>query len=381
MLKTDLVRGNSLAQPSISVIADALAPKEAPLFSWLGGWRGRATEILHGYTEDFLLPNYITTSTAINSATAATGITVASGLGSALTVGTILENEGATPEYLVVTSIPGPNSLLLGRNYDGSGIGSITAGSRLRVKGAAGIEGSDHNGLHTGRFGGLKFNTVGYYSIPLAASGSQLSQGVYGANRYEDAVAKAITETLHMTEKEIIGGVLNAANSLGTGGALRTTKGIRGHISSVNSAFPASSIQADPHTYLGGIFEAMYSNGANANETWGLVVGPSLMRAISGLHDTVTQTVAVGNPSDPTFQRVITRYTGPLGSAEVILGRGMRNWEGIFVSRDRTIPVVYREWDRLTMAKTGDNQKDLLVGEFAVEVHHESAMGRLVGTA
>lgn len=380
MLTTGLVRANSLARPSISIIADALAPKEAPLFAWLGGFRGTATEVLHGYTEDFLLPNYITTSTAINSATAATGATIAGGLGSALTVGTILENESATPEYLVVTSIPGPNSILLGRNYDGSGVGSLAAGARLRVKAAAGREGEDHNGLHTGRFGGLKFNTVGYYSIPLAASGSQLGQGVYGATRYEDAVAKAITETLHMTEKELIGGVLNSANSLGTNGALRTMKGIRGHVTSVNSAFPASSIKADPHTYLGGVFEAMYSNGANANETWGLVVGPSLMRAISGLHDTVTERVSIGNPSDATFQRIVTRYSGPLGSAEVILGRGMRDWEGLFVSRDRTIPVVYRDWDRIPMAKTGDNRKDLLVGEFSVEVHHEAAMGRLVGT-
>lgn len=380
MLNTGLVRGNSLARPSISVIADALAPKEAPLFAWLGGWRARATDTLHGYTEDFLLPNYITTASAIGSATAATGVTVASGLGTALTVGTILENEGATPEYLVVTSIAGPNSILLGRNYDGSGIGSLPSGGRLRVKSAAGREGEDHNGLHTGRLGELKFNTVGYYSIPLAASGSQLSQGVYGANRYEDAVAKAITETLHMTEKEIIGGVLNAANSLGTNGALRTMKGIRGHITTVNSAFSANSITADPHTYLGGVFEAMYNNGASENETWGLVVGPGLMRAISGLHDTVTETVAVGNPGDETFKRVITRYTGPLGSAEVILGRGMRNFEGIFVSRERVRPVVFREWERISTAKTGDNQKDLLVGEFTVEVHHESAMGRLVGS-
>ena len=215
----------------------------------------------------------------------------------------------------------------------------------------------------------------GYYSIPLGASGSQLSQAVYGMNGYDDAVAAAITQGLWMTENELATGVLNSSNSLGTATATRTMKGIRGFVSTVNSTVTAASLSANPHLYLGNIFQAMFDNGASPTETWGLLCGPTLFRTISNLNDTKVE----DSQDVEQFKRVIRRYTGPLGSAEVILSRGLKADEGIFVSRERTVPAQFRPWQRIPIAKSGDNVKDLLVGEFTLEVHHEAAMARIRG--
>jgi hypothetical protein len=373
---TNGLRTANLAAEDVSAIAIALMPKEAPLLSFLGGLnRVTAYDIAHQYVENFLLPNFITCSVAVNSATAATGIQI-NGLGDALTVGTILENESSTAEFMQVTSIvSGGNSILVARNYDGAGTGSLVAGGQLRVRAHAGIEGADHNGLHTQRLGVRKANTVGYYSIPLGASGSQLSQVVYGMNGYDDAVAAAITQGLWMTENELVTGVLNATNSLGTATATRTMKGIRGFVSTVNSTVTASSLAGNPHLYLGNVMQAMYDNGASPTETWGLLCGPTLFRSISNLNDTKVE----DSQDVEQFKRLIRRYTGPLGNAEVILSRALKADEGIFVSRERTVPAQFRPWQRISMAKTGDNVKDLLVGEFTVEVHHEAAMARVRG--
>lgn len=365
-------RAANLAVEDVSALTIALIPKEAPLLAFLGGLSvSPVNDILHGYVEDFMLPNFVTVSTAVNSATAATGITI-NGLGEALTVGTILEND-VSGERLQVSSIPGPNSILVTRNYDGGGIGSLVVGGSLRVLAHAGIEGQDHTGAHTARLGRRTANTVGYYKIEFSASGSQLSQPVYGSNRYEDAIAKGVTQALWMSENEIVAGVLNATNSLGTSAITRTMRGIRSHITTVNSAVTASSFSANPHLFIGDAFANAYANGASPTETWGVVAGSQFFRDISNLNDTKVQ----DSNEREVFKRVVRMYTGPFGSAEIILSRALKPTELMIIPRERVRPGTFRPWQRVPIAKSGDNQKDLLVGEHTVEVHHEAAMARL----
>lgn len=362
----------SLAPEDVSDLAIPLIPKEAPLLAFLGGMsRVPVRNILHEYIEDFLLPNFITVSTAVNSATADTGIQI-NGLGEALTVGTILEND-TSAERMQVSSIPGANSILVTRNYDGAGIGSLVVGGTLRVLAHAGAEGQDHTGAHTSRLGLRKANSVGYYKIEFSVSGSQLAQPVYGANAYNDALAKGVTQALWMTENEMIAGVLNTANSLGTSTATRTMKGLRAHLSSVNSTVTSSSFAANPHLYIGNVFQSAYDNGASPTETWAIVAGATWYRDISNLNDTKVQ----DSNDRETFKRVIRQYTGPLGSAEVILSRALKATELIIVPRERVRPGTFRNWQRIPIAKAGDNQKDMLVGEVTLEVHHEAAIPRL----
>ncbi len=365
---------NRLAAEDVSDIAIPLIPKETPLLAFLGGPnRFAARNILHEYVEDFMLPNFITASTAINSATAATAFQV-NGLGEALTIGTILQNE-TSAEFVQVSSIIGPNSIAVTRNYDGSGIGSLAAGGQLRVLAHAGLEGADHRSDHTARMGVRRANTVGYYAIPFGTSGSQLQLTTYGSNSYDDALAKGIVQSLYMLENEIVAGVLNAANSLGTSTTFRTMRGLRSHLTSVNSTVTASSLAANPHLYLGDVFDAMYANGASPTENWAIVAGRTLYRSISNLNDTKVE----DSQQTEDFKRVVRRYTGPFGSAEVILSRALGANEGLIVSQERVRPGTFRPWTRIPIAQTGDNQRDLVVGEFTLEVHHESALGRIRG--
>jgi hypothetical protein len=359
----------SLAGQDVSELISILQIKEAPFLDWLGT-PVQASAIKHEYVQDFHLPNKLVTSTAINSVTTATGATI-NGLGEALTVGTLLEIEGL--ETLQVTSIAGANSILVSRTYGGGDPSSLAVGGTLIVRGPAAIEGQDHTGANTKRFGTILANTVGYFAIEVSASGSQLVQNVLGANRYEDQKAKAIAAAPLALEQEIVRGIWNSTNSLGTTAVTRTMKGIRNFLTTISSTITASSFAASPHTYLGNVWEQVFDQGGSPTETWAIVAGSTFYRNLSDLNDTKVY----DSNAKEEFKRVIRLYTGPFGQAEIFYSRALKSTELLLVPRERVKPVVYRPWQMLDIAKSGDNVKAMLVGEYTLEVHHENAMARL----
>lgn len=364
----------NLVGEDISRIMRTLAPVEAPFLDWLGDADAFAASTKHEYIQDYLRPNYIVASTAVASATAATAFQV-NGLGTALTVGTLLENESAAPEVVQVTSIVGPNSIVVSRNYDGAGIGSLAAGGQFYVRGPAGIEGADHSGAHTARLGSRVANTVGLFQIEISASGTALAINQLGGDTYDNARAKTFRQVPSDLEKEVLRGVLNASNSLGGTNLTRTMKGIRGHLTAVNSTVTASSFAANPHKYIGDTWESAFQNGAATTETWGIVAGRTFFRNISDLNDSKVQ----DSNARETFKRVIREYEGPFGMCSVFLSRVLPATELLIVPRERVkvVPLQGRSFAYREMAVSGDNQKGLVVGEYTVEVHHPDAMARL----
>lgn len=369
-----------LAAENVSDQVIRITPKVAPILDWLTEGRGfkPTNGISHTYIQGYRLPNVIVASTAIASATASTGFQVAESLAEALTVGTILENTSSTYETMQVVSIPGPTSIVCSRNYDGVGVGSLAAGGSLTVRAMASPEGQDHSGAHTGRLGVPAANTVGYFRIELSASGSQLEQKVLGGENFAQAESNALMDLPKQLEMELIRGRWNSANSLGTATTTRTMKGLKATLTTVNSYSSnfSNSMAANPHLVIGDLWQQMYRNGASETETWGIIAGDTYFRHISNLNDT-----KVYDSNDrEVFKRVIRRYTGPFGDAEVFLSRALKSDELLLVPRERVVPVEYRGWRRQVMGPQGDNIKTQFVGEYTAEYHHESAMGRVAGT-
>ena len=372
-LSTNKLFTNSQVGEDISDLLVTLSPVEAPLLDWLGDSSDFALSTKHEFFQDYLRPNYIIASTAIASATAVTAFQV-NGLGDALTVGTLIENE-TSAEIMQVTSILGANTIAASRNYDGSGIGSLVAGGQLFVRVPAAVEGADHDGSHSSRLGLRRANTVGYFNVPIAASGTQLAINALGRDSYADARAKIFTEIPFRLETEVVRGVLNGTNSLGTSAATRTMQGIRTQLTAINSTLTASSFAANPHLYIGNVMEAAFTAGASPNEEWGILAGKTFFRNISDLNDSKVQD---SNQSE-AFKRVIRSYEGPFGNMRVMLSRALPATELLCVSRQRVkiVPLNGRNFSYLETAKTGDNVKGMVIGEYTVEVHHPDAMARL----
>ena len=367
----------SQVQEDVAAAVAALSPKETAFLDFLGDSDIMAMSTKHEYWQDYLAPNRISASTAINSATAVTPFQT-NGFGNVLTVGTILENE-TSPEIMQVVSIVGANSIVVSRNYGGGGIGSLAAGGELYVRAYAGSEGLDHTGSSVRRLGTRLANTVGLFRAEIAMSETDMAIELFGNDGLGSTTAKALKQMLWGLENEVVRGVLNSTNSLGTvtatGGETRTMKGLRNFITTINSQVTASSFAANPHLYLGDAFQNIYAQGGSDTETWAIVAGATRFRNISDLNDTKVQ----DSNTSTTFQRKIRTYTGPFGSAQVVLGRALGNDELLIVPRERVKigALNGRSFKVTPMAKTGDNEKVLLTGEYTVEVHHENAMARL----
>ena len=365
----------NLIGEDISEIIRTLAPYEAPFLDWLGDSdRFAAYSPKHEFVEDYLRPRYIINSTAVASDTAATGIRI-NGLGKALTVGTIIENESAAPELLQVTSIPGANSVLVSRNYDGSGVGSLAAGQNLFVRWPTAPEGEDHTGSHTARQGNRRANTLGYFKVEIGATGTEMATRQYGADSYENSRAKIFREVPGLLESEVIRGVLNGTNSLGANGTTRTMQGIRTQLTAINSTVTASSFAAAPHLYIGNVYQQIWKAGASTTEEWGIVAGATFFRNISDLNDSKVQ----DTNAREVFKRVIRQYQGPFGLATVFLSRALRDEELLLVPRERikVVALANRSFQYLEMGRSGDNTKGMVIGEYTTEVHHPQAMARL----
>ncbi|MGE0451782.1 MAG: DUF5309 family protein [Vicinamibacterales bacterium] len=374
-LSTNKAFTANLVGEDVSEIIRTLAPYEAPFLDWLGDPDGFAMSTKHEWIEDRMRPRTFINSSAINSATAATGIQVP-GIGEALTVGTVLEITGIAPERMQVTSIvAGGNSILVSRNYDGAGIGSLAAGGTIVVRAPSAPEGDEHNGLHTARLGNRRANTVGYFKIEIATTGTQMGINQYGNDNYENARAKALRELPAILEAEVLTGVLNGTNSLGTSAATRTMLGLRGQLTAINSAVVDASFSANPHLYIGDLMQQAFNAGAATTETWGIIAGTQYFRDISNLNDTKVQD---SNQSE-MFKRVIRTYTGPFGQATVFLSRALATRELMVVPRERVrvLPLQSRNFVYKEMGLSGDNLKGMLVGDYVNETYSPEAMGRL----
>lgn len=367
-------------QEDVAAAIAGLSPKETAILDFFGDSDVFAQSTKHEYWQDYLPPNKIVASTAVNSATAVTAFQT-NGFGLALQVGALLENETAAPEVVQVVSIVGANSIVVSRNYGGAGVGSLVAGGEFYVRGYAGVEGQDHSGSSMRRLGTRLANTVGLFRAEIAMSETDLALELFGNDSYGSTQAKALKQMLWGLENEVLRGKLNATNSLGTfsaltgGGDTRTMKGLRDFITTINSTVTASSFATNPHLYIGNVWQNAYDQGASPTETWALICGPTAYRNISDLNDTKVQD---SNTSE-LYKRQIRTYTGPFGSAQVELGRALTAGEVLLVPKERVKVVAMqgRSFKITPMAKTGDNEKSLLTGEYTIEVHHENAMARI----
>jgi hypothetical protein len=356
--------GGSLIAEDVSATIALLSIAETPLLDFLGDSNSMATNVVHEYIEEELRPNYLTNSTAITSDTAASGIRLAA-FGDLLTVGTLLENE-TQAEVMQVTSVVGPFSVLVSRNYGAAGVGSLAANGRLFVRAPLALEGQDPAGDVT-RARRRKQAYVKFFQLPITISLTQLAvSGLSVGDEYERQKMARIKESLRDLEKEVIRGIVSG-NSIGSESVFRSFNGLRAQVGSINSLLGVGSLQAAPHTYIGNAWKAAFDNGLRETENVALVCGPSAYKAVSDLNDTKVQ----DSNKSTVFQRRIRTYAGPFGTAEVILSPWMPDLSilGITKERVKVVPLNKRAFQHIELAQTGIGQE----GRDRGRVHARSA--------
>ena len=80
-----------------------------------------------------------------------------------------------------------------------------------------------------------------------------------------------------------------------------------------------------------------------------------------------------------TIVNVVDLYVSPFGEQKVILNRFLKATEALLFDPAMWSLVTLRPWTRELLAKTGDNDRHLIVGEFSLKHKNYKGTGRITG--
>lgn len=357
----------------VNDLISMISPFETPVLDAIGDAPRPANNVLHEWLEDSLNPNTIVSSSAITSTTAATSLMVHVG-GSAVTgylqSGMVLKVVG-TGEYVQISAVTGGDNILVTRAFGGTLAASYGASANLYLISDAALEGADVS-TDTSRPRSRKTNYTQIFKKDIIVSGTvQAVQHLGGvSNEYEYQKDKRLKEILRDLEKATIQGKLSG-NSIGTASVYRTMKGIWDFITTnVGTLSTATSLTP---TALDSIVGMAWDRGGTDNNL--IVADANFKKVIDTFNNSRVRTV---NEEDK-YRQSITEYESTFGIQRVILGRWMPTNSLMVIStnRIRVLPLNGRSFAHTEVARTGDAQKGMILGEYTVEVMNEDGMAKL----
>lgn len=349
-----------------------IAPRETPFLDLLSDPDEPATNIYHQWREEFLGPDKLVASTAVNSATAATGIQI-NGFGNQLQVGMLLEIDGGsagTNEVAQISSIPGANSILVTRNFGSRGVSSLAAGGNIFVISTAELEGSETSGDVTRPRTG-RGNYTQIFKKPVTVTGSDravITNPDVGDEFDHQATLRAV-ELLRDLEKAVFRSVASGA-SIGGATNYRTMDGLRQYLTAINSTIAATSFSANPLDYTNDLLQQAYNAGARDLNV--LVCGGTWKRVLSGTNAAKLNI----SQSERGIVRKLDYLETDFGLVQLLLTPwlGDNHMMGVNTDRIKVTPLRGRSFAKEALAKTGDSTKGHVIGEYTLEVHHPDKM-------
>lgn len=148
-----------------------------------------------------------------------------------------------------------------------------------------------------------------------------------------------------------------------------------GHSSGVPAATATDgTLRAFTETILKSVVLLMYQNGANLRS---LFVGPVNKQRVSGFSGVVTRNFDMSNvdPSPTAVIAAVDVYVSDFGTLKVIPSRWQRERDAWFLDFEYLSLLWLRPIKVVKLAKTGDAEKRMLIGEWTLKVHNEKALG------
>ena len=121
-----------------------------------------------------------------------------------------------------------------------------------------------------------------------------------------------------------------------------------------------------------GLHEKLYNEGSDGNI---LMIKPSDAKVIAAFAS-ASRTVQVQN-GDTKLTNVINVYEGPFGTVRVVKNRRLRSQDALIYDPKNWKLAVLRNWFKEKLAKTGDSDRWMMVGEFGLKHSNRRASARL----
>jgi len=358
---------HNTAHEDLSDLIGMISPRETPLLSALGNPDNPASNVLHEWIEDALVPDTVVSSATISTTVTYVPVYTAKHpqIASNLTVGAVLRSN-STGEYMQITAAAG-NTITVTRGFGGSTAATIANATSLTVVSAAALEGADvDNDVSM-----IRTRHTNYCQIikkDVIISGTMQSVDFAGVNNEFDYQVRArMAEGLKDLEKAVLLSKLSG-NTLGSSTAYRTMKGLWDFISTNNT-----SVATLTTTVMDDTIQNAWDNGGTGTNMV-IVADPTWKRLIDAWN---ASRIEVSNTDDRFHQRVM-RYAGSFGDFPVIMSRYMPSRSVMVVDTDRVnvLPLQGRSFRFEETAKTGDARKGMILGEYTLEVKNEEGMAK-----
>jgi hypothetical protein len=359
----------------INKMLQQIADRYTPLLNKVLVLGEPATALKHEWVDKTLVGFMDTLKTAMTTTTG-TILTVSGGTNTPKRyIGglSLLRFQGSDEILLVtsvITTVTNSAQLVVTRAYQSSTASTYSATQQLRIFGNPQTEGFTA-GRDDSQKGVRRYNYTQIFERELILSGSsQVVDAVSKENRMDQQAANLTPELLKELESALIHGTQFASADLTT----RAFGGMRYWATTYGTNQTVSGADVD-FKMLDDVIEAYLSKGGDPMQLT-MLVPVRQQRKINALKE--ARVVGGGqSQSDNSVNNFVTRYDfGSNAQVDIIWSNDLFPDEVYFFQKDKfkVKPLQDRQWDRVPLAKTGDTDREMLIGEYTLEVFNSTEL-------
>jgi hypothetical protein len=341
---------------------------ETPFLDYLGDSPYAAKNTTHEWGEDDVLAESDLMNDSGGISNSDTSMVVTDG--TKFLAGSVIQIDS---EIILVTAVS-TNTLTISRNYGGkTAAAAHDDASTIHIIAHVALEGDDApTANHTARS-----RVSNYCQIitphQVNVSGTQQAVSLIGVkNEFDHQMRQRAVEGMRMLERSVIGGTKAASTPAGSSTVRRTMQGLK-WFCSTNTYAESSAVLTEAR--LLAILQDAWSSGMYAPDF--ILVGAKQKAKISGFKRALNSI-----PQESTNSVVRTDFfESDFGRQQVILDRWVFPGELIIGTSKwiNVMPLQGRSFQMERLAKTGDADKGMVVGEYTLEVKHEEAHAYVSG--
>jgi hypothetical protein len=122
------------------------------------------------------------------------------------------------------------------------------------------------------------------------------------------------------------------------------------------------------------LHQKLYNEGSDPSI---LMVKPADSRIVAGFTGVANARSRVINDASTTLVNSIEVYISPFGQLKVMLNRFIKSDHALMYDPDMWRKATLRPWSRTMLAKDGDNEKHLIVGEYSLKHMNYKGSGKI----
>ena len=270
-------------------------------------------------------------------------------------------------EYMQISAIVG-NTITVNRAIAGTSANSAAASQTIEVITDAALEGADVVGdISRPRVRRNNYCQLIKKDVIVAGSVQSVSHLGGVTDEFDYQKQQRMREAVRDLEKAVIRSK-TLGNTIGSASAYRTMDGIITRLTT-----NAQSVATLTESWLGNVLQAAWNNGGTDIDI--LCVDSNWKRVIDGFN---TSRVRVVN-EETVYRNLITTYESVFGVQKVVLSRWMpvNSLLAISSRRVQVVPLQGRSFQFIPVARTGDAEKGMVIGEYTTEIRNEDGMARM----